>query len=42
MVLVFKNARERSTTNNYHPVSLFSVFSKNFKNLVNDTLADPL
>ena len=33
MVTVFKNAEERSTVKNYHPVSLLSVVSKVFEKL---------
>ena len=39
---VFKNARERSTAKNYHPVSLFSVVSKVFEKLVNNGIVDHL
>ena len=35
MVLVFKNVGERSTTKNYHPVSLLCVVSKVFEKLLN-------
>ena len=35
MVPVFKNVGERSTAKNYHPISLLSVVSKVFENLVN-------
>ena len=40
MVPVFKNVGERSTTKNYHPVSLLSVVTKVFAKLVNDRLVD--
>ena len=42
MVAIFKNVGERSTTKNYHPVSLFSVVSKVFKKLVNNRIVDHL
>ena len=42
MVLVFKNAGERSTAKNYRPVSLLSVVSKVFKKLVNNRIVDHL
>ena len=42
VVPVFKNVGERSTTNNYRPVSLLSVVSKVFEKLVNNRLVDPL
>ena len=35
VVPVFKNVGERSTAENYHPVSLLSVVSKVFEKLVN-------
>ena len=38
MVPVFKNVGERSTTKNYRPVSLLSVFSKVFEKLVNNRI----
>ena len=38
MVLVFKNAGERSTAKNYRPVSLPSVVSKAFEKLVNNKI----
>ena len=38
MVPVFKNAGERSTAKNYHPVSLPSVVSKVFEKLVNNRI----
>ena len=40
MVPVFKNVEERSTTKNYHPVSLLSVVTKVFAKLVNDRIVD--
>ena len=42
MVLVFKNAGERSTAKNYRPVSLLSVVSKVFKKLVNNRIVNHL
>ena len=33
LVVLVKNVGERSTTKNYHPVSLLSVVSKVFENL---------
>ena len=43
MVPVFiKNAGERSTAKNYHPVSLFSVVSKVFEKVVNNRIVDYL
>ena len=42
MVPVFKNAEERSTAKNYHPVSLLSVVSKVFEKLVNNRIVDHL
>ena len=42
MVPVFKNVGERSTTKNYHPVSLLSVVSKVFEKLVNNRIVDHL
>ena len=33
-VRVFKNVREQFTAKNYHPVSLLSVVSKVFENLI--------
>ena len=39
---VFKNIRERTTAENYHPVSLLSVFNKVFEKLLNNRLADHL
>ena len=38
VVLVFKNAEERSTTKNYRPVSLLSMVSKVFEKLVNNRI----
>ena len=42
LVPVFKNAGERSTAKNYHPVSLLSVVSKVFEKLVNNRIVDHL
>ena len=42
VVLVFKNAGERFTAKNYHPVSLLSVVSKVFEKLVNNRIVDHL
>ena len=42
MVPVFKNAGERSTAKNYHPVSFLSVVSKVFEKLVNNRIVDHL
>ena len=42
VVPVFKNVRERSTAKNYNPVSLLSVISKVFENLVNNRIVDHL
>ena len=42
MVPVFKNVEERSTAKNYRPVSLLSVVSKVFENLVNNGIVDHL
>ena len=42
MVPLFKNPGERSTTKNYRPVSLLSVFSKVFEKLVNNRIVDHL
>ena len=36
MISVFKNVWKKSTAKNYCPVSLFSVVSKVFENLVNN------
>ena len=41
-VPVFKNVGERSTTKNYHPVSLLSVISKVFEKFVNNRIVDHL
>ena len=38
VVPVFKNVGERSTSKNYHPVSLLSVVSKVFEKLANDRI----
>ena len=40
MVPVLKNAGERSTAKNYHPVSLLSLVSKIFEKLVNNMIVD--
>ena len=42
MVPVFKNAGERSTAKNCHPVCLLSVVSKVFEKLVNNRIIDHL
>ena len=42
VVLVFKNAEERSTAKNYPPVSLLSAVSKVFQKLVNNRVVDHL
>ena len=42
MIPVFKNVGERSTSKNYHPVSLLSVVSKVFEKVVNNTIVDHL
>ena len=42
MVPVFKNVGERSTAENYHPVSLLSVVSKVYEKLVNNRPVDHL
>ena len=42
VVPVLKNVVERSTAKNYHPVSLFSLVSKFFEKLVNNTIVDHL
>ena len=42
MVPVFKNVGERSSVKNYRPVSLLSVVSKVFENLVNNRIVDHL
>ena len=42
VVHVFKNVGERSTANNYQPVSLLSVVSKVFEKLANDMIVDHL
>ena len=42
MVPAFKNVGERSTANNYCPVSLLSVVSKVFEKLVNNRIVDHL
>ena len=42
MVSVLKNDWEKSTAKNYHPLSLFSVVSKIFEKLVNNSIVDHL
>ena len=42
VVPVFKNVGERSTAENYRPVSLLYVVSKVFKKLVNNRIVDHL
>ena len=42
MVSVFENVGERSTAKNYHPVSLLSMVSKVFEELVNNKFVDHL
>ena len=42
VVLVFNNVAERSTTKNYHPVSLLSVVSKVFEKIVSNRIVDHL
>ena len=42
VVPVLKNVGERSTTKNYHPVSLLSVVIKVFEKLVNNRIVDQL
>ena len=42
VVPVFKNVEERSTAENFHPVSLLSVVSKVFEELVNNRIVDQL
>ena len=42
VVPVFENVGERSTSTNYHPVSVLSVVSKVFEKLVNDRIAGHL
>ena len=42
VVSVFKNVGERSTAENYRPLSLLSVFSKVFEKLVNNRIVDHL
>ena len=40
VVPVFKNVRERSTANNYRPVSLLSVVTEVLEKLVNNRIVD--
>ena len=42
MVPVFKNIGEKSTTKNYHPVSLLSVVSQVFEKFVNNRVVNDL
>ena len=42
MVLVFKNVGKRSTTKNYHPISLLFVVSKVYEKLANNRILDHL
>ena len=42
MIPVFKNVGKRSTTKNYHPVSLLSKVCKVFEKLVNNRTVDHL
>ena len=42
VVPVFKNVRERSTAENYRPVSLLSVVCKVFEKLANNRIVDHL
>ena len=42
VVPVFKSVGEKSTAKNYHPVSLLSLVSKAFENLVNNRIIDHL
>ena len=42
LLLVFKNVGERSTSINYHPVSLLSVVSKVLEKLANNKIFDHL
>ena len=42
VVPVFKNVGERSTAKNYHPISLLSVVSEVFEELVNNRIVDHL
>ena len=42
VVSVLKNDWEKSTAKNYHPLSLFSVVSKIFEKLVNNSIVDHL
>ena len=42
MFLVFKNVGKKSTTKNYHLVSLLSVVGKVFEKLVSNGLVDHL
>ena len=42
VVRVFKNVGERSTAENYHPISFLSVVDKVFEKLVNNRIFDHL
>ena len=42
VIPVFKNVGETSTAKNYHPLSLLSVVSKVFEELVNNRIVDHL
>ena len=42
MFPVFKNVGERSTAENYRPISLLSVVSKVFEKLINNRIVDYL
>ena len=42
MASEFKNVAERSVTKNCHPVSLLTVVSQIFENLVNNRIVDHL
>ena len=42
MVHVFKNVGERSTAKSYYPVDIYSMVSKVFEKLVNNTIVDHL
>ena len=42
MVPVFKDAGEKLTAKNFHPVSLFPVVSKVFEKLLNNRIVDHL
>ena len=42
MIPVFKYIRERSTSKQYHPISLLSMVSKVFEKLVHNRFVDQL